>query len=109
MSHGTPDKMLLSRELHLLYVSYSFTAFVTSAIYLGLFLYAYSHDPWLTPRWTHYMIVWWKAGRPLFDLFTILVPGGVIILLASSNLRKRWGIWCSVVVMIAVVFGCGVP
>jgi hypothetical protein len=44
------------------YYCYEVTAMLVSGIYLAAYLYAYSHDPWLTPRHTPYMILWWKIG-----------------------------------------------
>ena len=99
----------MSRDMHLLYVSFTFTALTASGLYLAAYLYAYSYDPWLTPRWTHYMIAWWRAGQTLLGLFIVLFPVGDALLAASPDLRKRWGVWCAVAAIVVVVLCCGIP
>jgi hypothetical protein len=104
-----PVRRQLTRGEKLLYVSYLFTSLAACTVYVGVFAYAYSHDPYLTPRWTDYMIVWSQAGGTLFSLFLVLVPAGLGILYWSPDLRRRYGIWCAVMAIIGVIFFCGVP
>ncbi len=91
------------------YYCYEVTAMLVSGIYLAAYLYAYSHDPWLTPRHTPYMILWWKIGGAMFDLFFLLVAVGIVMLAASSRLRRCWTIWCTLALMIAISSVIGRP
>jgi hypothetical protein len=61
----------------------------TSALLLGSYAYAYSYDPWLTPRWTHYMMIFWGFRRPLGPVQFFLILGDAIAAYATSSIRWR--------------------
>jgi len=102
---GGPD----TRQLRLLLCAYVTAALGSSVIYMAAFLYAYWHDPWLTPRHTLYMRVWGNVGG-LFSLIVILLAViGITILAASPHLRWNWAVWSALSVLILSLFVCGLP
>jgi hypothetical protein len=99
----------LSTEAHLVYVSFPAVSFVSCVLYIGAYVYASSHDPWLTPRWTYYMILWWGVGRTILGLFLLLFPTGVLALVVWPELRKRPAVWASLFCMVFCVVLTGIP
>ncbi len=78
--------------LRMLYVSYVAFATGSTGIYLIALSYAKSHDPWLTPRRTDYMMIYWDVAIPMLGLMTLLVPIGIVLLIAIPGYRRRYSI-----------------
>jgi hypothetical protein len=78
----------------------------TSALLLGSYEYADSYDPWLTPRWTHDMIIFWGFRRPLGPLEFFLILGDAIAAYSTSSIRWRLAlIACLALGALALWFG----
>jgi len=77
------------------YLSSAIGALVAVSI---AYAYARSYDPWLTPRWTHYMIIWWGVSRPVFVIATLGVAAGLLSTVCVRELRHRWQFWFAVAV-----------
>ncbi|MEZ6042953.1 MAG: hypothetical protein R3C20_20820 [Planctomycetaceae bacterium] len=94
--------------------STAFTAFLfasaaTMLTYAAANLYARSYDPWLTPRFTEYMRIWWAIGKPMLAVMMLLVPIGIVLLLRTRSTSRRLIITFLVVTMTALPVLLGVP
>ena len=81
-------------------IGFCTAAYSSSAAFLTAWLYARSYDPWLTPRITHYMIVWWDIGGPIYNLMILLVLFGIAVLLKMPQLRRRLVVWVPMALML---------
>lgn len=79
---------------------YVTAAFTTLLVVYGVYDYATSFDPWLTPRRTPSMILW----RHVSGLFAIISPFAVLIGLSAASmheLRRSWFFWLSLSIFVA--------
>jgi hypothetical protein len=88
---GPPDRLW--------YVAFITAAIATSVAVFCAYGYAWWHDPWLTPRHTHYMNLWWGVGGTLSLVIGFLIPAG--ILLATSS--KKFPRWCAMITVAEVM------
>jgi hypothetical protein len=51
------------------------------------------HDPYRTPRWTTYFILFWRVRDAMGPLLVLLTLCGFLSLIASPVARRRWEMW----------------
>ncbi len=92
-----------SKLLRLIYVAYLALAIGASGVYLITMCYAKSHDPWLTPRRTDYMMIYWNVAIPMLSLMTLLVPIGIVLLVAIPPYRRQYAIRIAIGTMAVLI------
>jgi len=101
---ATPSPRKLRPLLRLLFVSYVTTAIASFVFVFGAYCYAKSYDPWLTPRGTHYMRLWW-AVRQLFGPIAALgFLSGLVFVLGPLVWTERKYVWMSVGIFALVTY-----
>ena len=69
--------------------------------------YAYSWDPWLTPRIAPYMIVYWRVSAALRDLSLLLCLACAVAFFYSHSLAWRTTfVFCLAFGLCALWFAC---
>ncbi|TWU43672.1 hypothetical protein Poly51_61940 [Rubripirellula tenax] len=71
-----------------------FWGFVAAAsfalsIYIATNLNARWHDPWLTPRHSQSMTLWWRFGGVMGRVMLLSLPFGIALCFSASTKRKR--------------------
>lgn len=97
----------LPKNVRVITVAFCTAACFAIPVYVAAWAYAYSYDPRLTPRHTHYMYVWWGIGRPMFQLMVLLVGLGIALLVNVPQLRRRFVVWFPIVLMLLLLFALG--
>jgi hypothetical protein len=82
------------------------TAFTAASIRIAAWRYAAWYDPWLTPRRTHYMIIWSQIGSQFFSINALLIFVGIVLLAQHSSLRQRLLTWLALAALVASI---GIP
>ena len=82
--------------LRLLFVSYVTTAIASFAIVFAAYCYAKSYDPWLTPRHTLYMRLWWAVSQLLGPIAVHGFLAGLVFVLGPLEWSQRKYVWMSV-------------
>lgn len=90
-----------SSPARLLVIGYVTAAFATLLVVYGVYDYATSCDPWLTPRWTPYMILWRHVSGlfAFISLFAVLI--GLSLAASMRELRRSWFFWLSLSIFFA--------
>jgi hypothetical protein len=97
MRHESPD----SRLLRIIYVWLSVG--VASAI-LAAKANVLRHDPWFTPRFTPDRLLYWGVARNVAPVLLPLAVVGVVLMCASSDLRRRWSMWLAVCLSVVALY-----
>lgn len=84
------------------------SSFVLTA-YVAANFYARSYDPWLTPRFTHYMLLWRRIGTPMLRLMMMLVPSGLFLVLFLRATRHWIVVGFLIAAMVAAPILLGIP
>ncbi|QDV67172.1 hypothetical protein Poly24_08640 [Rosistilla carotiformis] len=71
-----------------------FWGFVAAAsfalsIYVATNLNARWHDPWMTPRYSQSMMLWWRFGGVMGRVMLLTFPFGIALCFTASTPRKR--------------------
>jgi len=71
-----------------------FWGFVAAAsfalsIYVATNLNARWHDPWMTPRYSQSMMLWWRFGGAMAWVIMLSLPFGIAFCFDASTRRKR--------------------
>ena len=90
--------------LRLLFVAYVTTALASFVIVLGINWYARSYDPWLTPRHTHYMRMYWAMRELFMPIGSLGFLAGLFIVLSPLKWKQRKYVWMSLGLFALVVY-----
>jgi hypothetical protein len=93
----------------LLLVTFLTMALPCAAARFGAWSYALSSDPWLTPRWTHYMNIWWGLGGLLLATNSLLVVIGLMFVWSIPEFRRREVMWLALGCLVASIVIPGIP
>jgi hypothetical protein len=81
---------------------------MTSALMFSGYLYARSHDPWLTPRHTHYMHLYWRFGQILSPILSCLILGNAWCALTTPCISWRYDfLSCAAICALTRLFATG--
>lgn len=93
-----------SDELRILRIAYV-TGLITASLLLLLAKgYVYWQDPWLTPRFTPYILLFWRVRDTLGPFLVPAVFIGVVRLLVSRSCRRRWSVWLAIFLAITAQY-----
>ena len=96
----------MNSRTHLFLVSYATAAFGSLFIVFAAYAYAKSHDPWLTPRFSHSMIFLWKVSATFKGFASLGMLVGLLSATTVRELRRSWLMWLSIVAFVlADIFG----
>lgn len=101
---ATPTPKKQHRILRLLFVAYVTTALASLVIVLAINWYARSHDPWLTPRHTHYMRMYWAMREFFMPIGSFGFLAGLAITLSPLKWKQRKYVWMSLGLFALVVY-----
>jgi hypothetical protein len=62
------------------------------------------HDPWCTPRLRPYFLLYWGVARVLFPFLLLLTPVGVVSLVISRDMQRRWEMWLAVFLLLLAIY-----
>lgn len=102
VSTPTPNKQ--NPILRLLFVAYVTTAQASLIIVLAINWYARSYDPWLTPRHTHYMRIYWALREIFMPIGALGFLAGLAIVLSPLKWKQRKYVWMSLGLFSLVVY-----
>lgn len=83
---------------------YVWASFCAAGALLAAKVNVISHDPWCTPRWTPYFILFWRVRDTVGHLLLPLLLGGLVGLAVSRWARRRWEVWLAVFVLFMALY-----
>lgn len=91
-----------------------FWGFVAAAsfalsVYVATNLNARWHDPWMTPRSSQPMLLWWRFGGVMGRVMLLSLPFGIALCFTASTRRKRLMARLLTATLILVPFVLGFP
>jgi hypothetical protein len=66
------------------------TAAFAIAIYVASNFNARWHDPWMTPRHSQSMMLWWRFGSVMGRVMLLTFPFGMTLCFSASTRRRRF-------------------
>lgn len=84
------NRLRLPTSERTLCIAYVTAVVCVSVLLAAAFAYAYCEDPWMTPRLSTSMSLWWSVRGTLTPLIGLLVIIGICGTVGTENQRYRW-------------------
>lgn len=96
-----PEQPALTKGQRIKVIALITASLTCTVLLVGGYLYARSYDPWLTPRRTHYMILFEGIRHALEELHFCLILGNAGMAYLISI--RRWRVACLVCVVLGTL------
>lgn len=93
----------MPRAARVIVVAYVTLAVCMCVLLAGAYWNVYRHDPWMTPRWTTYNMLYWDVKWLVSVIAPLPAVAGVVALF-SRRFRRSWAMWGAVALLVLACF-----